>query len=120
MSAVCSSLRERCVSDHVWAKRMKRKWGKVIGDAAYREWQWYIALKNRSNLLNNQRNQSNLLFESVVKICPFLSWFNIKPRAEKELKNGGLPVDSIMGWYLALETGRFSFPAQVYNREVIT
>ncbi|KAK5787147.1 F-box protein At2g26850 [Gossypium arboreum] len=117
MSGVCSSLRERCVSDDVWEKRMKGKWGKVIGDAAYREWQWYIALKNRSNLLNNQRNQSNFSFEPVAKIWPFLSWFNIKPRAEKELKNGGLAVDSIMAWYLALETGRFSFPAQVYNRE---
>ena len=30
-----------------------------------------------------------------------------------------LPVDSIMAWYLALETGKFCFPAQVYNREVM-
>jgi len=27
------------------------------------------------------------------------------------------PVDSIMSWYLALESGNFWFPAQVYNRE---
>lgn len=26
-------------------------------------------------------------------------------------------MDSIMGWYLALENGKFWFPAQVYNRE---
>ncbi|KAG9148650.1 hypothetical protein Leryth_019154 [Lithospermum erythrorhizon] len=27
------------------------------------------------------------------------------------------PVDSVMSWYLALESGKFWFPAQVYNRE---
>ncbi|KAL5997378.1 hypothetical protein ACLOJK_008308 [Asimina triloba] len=28
-----------------------------------------------------------------------------------------LPVDSMMSWYLALHSGKFWFPAQVYNRE---
>ncbi|KAI6669640.1 hypothetical protein NL676_004525 [Syzygium grande] len=74
MAGVCSSLRNRCVSDHLWERHMKQKWGRVIGPAAYREW-----------------------------------------KCEKQ--RIPLPTDSIMSWYLALETGKFCFPAQVYNRE---
>ncbi|KAF3453167.1 hypothetical protein FNV43_RR03604 [Rhamnella rubrinervis] len=83
MASVCSSLRDRCMSDHLWKKHMKQKWGRIIGPAAYREWQWHLA--TRTNLGNP--------------------------------KQGKQKVDSIMAWYLALETGRFCFPAQVYNRE---
>ncbi|KAE8728920.1 F-box protein [Hibiscus syriacus] len=115
MAGVCSSLRDRCTSDHLWEKHMKRKWGRVIGDSAYREWQWHIASKMRPRNLLDRSNQKGLI-DSISRICPFLS----KPRAENgeiQLKKSDLPVNSIMAWYLSLETGEFWFPAQVYNRE---
>ncbi|GMI79621.1 hypothetical protein like AT2G32560 [Hibiscus trionum] len=121
MAGVCYSLRDRCTSDHFWEKHMKQKWGKVIGDAAYREWQWHIASKMRpqnQNLLDSNKQQSFL--GSFTEICHFLSRFSFKPRAENgenQLKKSDLPVDSIMARYLSLETGEFWFPAQVYNRE---
>ncbi|KAJ6741693.1 F-BOX-LIKE PROTEIN [Salix viminalis] len=70
MAGVCSSLRDRCRSDHLWERHLTQKWGRVIGESAHKEWQWHIP--------------SN---------------------------------DSIMALYLSLESGKFSFPAQVYNRE---
>ncbi|KAF7815574.1 F-box protein [Senna tora] len=91
MAGVCRSLRERCVSDYFWEKHMKQKWGGVIGPAAYREWQWHIASRQDVGGLKHDNS------------------FNDQPSS--------LPFDSVMTWYLALETGNFWFPAQVYNRE---
>lgn len=114
MAGVCSSLRERCISDHLWEKHMKRKWGKVIGQDAYRQWQWHLASRaGSSNLKQNKQ-------KSLIRILSFgwsLSWIRAKVNDNNPYRNS-LPVDSIMAWYLALETGRFWFPAQVYNREV--
>lgn len=115
MAGVCSSLRERCISDHLWEKHMKRKWGKVIGQAAYREWQWHLASRaGESNLKQNKQ-------KSLIRLFSFgwsLSWIRSKVNDNNNTPRNFLPVDSIMAWYLALETGRFWFPAQVYNREV--
>uniref|UniRef100_A0A9I9D863 F-box domain-containing protein n=2 Tax=Cucumis melo TaxID=3656 RepID=A0A9I9D863_CUCME len=114
MAGVCSSLRERCISDHLWEKHMKRKWGKVIGQAAYREWQWHLASRaGESNLKQNKQ-------KSLIRLFSFgwsLSWIRSKVNDNNNTPRNFLPVDSIMAWYLALETGRFWFPAQVYNRE---
>ncbi|KAH7677310.1 F-box domain-containing protein [Dioscorea alata] len=112
MAGVCRSLRERCRSDHVWEMHMKRKWGRVIGAAAHREWQAYLALKNES--LSKAKDQGFL--GSLSCLWP-LCW--VKSRFEfgaKPLMNP-LPDDSIMSWYLSIEKGKFWFPAQVYNRE---
>ncbi|KAK9290494.1 hypothetical protein L1049_008664 [Liquidambar formosana] len=78
---VCSSLRDRCRSDHLWEKHMKQKWGRVIGDAVYREWQWYIASRKRPNLLDRSKQQG--LFESLFSIWS-LSWF--RPKMESTSK----------------------------------
>ncbi|KAE8733959.1 F-box protein [Hibiscus syriacus] len=119
MAGVCSSLRDRCTSDHLWEKHMKRKWSKVIGDAAYKELQWHIASKMKPrNLLDRSEQRSFIC--SICEFGHFLSKFCFKPRTENgeiQLKKSGLPVDSIIALYLALETGEFWFPAQVYNRE---
>ncbi|PON39077.1 F-box domain containing protein [Parasponia andersonii] len=113
MAGVCSSLRERCTSDHLWEKHMKQKWGKVVGDAAYREWQCHMVSRNGPNL--SDRNKKRGLFESLFNARPF-SW--IRPKLEKNCRaRTTLPVDSIMACYLSLESGKFWFPAQVYNRE---
>ncbi|KAI9162189.1 hypothetical protein LWI28_024726 [Acer negundo] len=111
MSAVCSSLRDMCTSDHLWEKHMKHKWGRLIGDAAYREWQWHIASKKRETLINQTKN--NGFFRSLYGLIRQ----NLDQRTTTTTATTSLPVDSIMACYVSLESGKFWFPAQVYNRE---
>ncbi|XP_038719675.1 F-box protein At2g41170-like isoform X2 [Tripterygium wilfordii] len=113
MAEVCASLRERCRSDHFWEKHMKPKWGRLIGDAAYREWECHLASTKRPTLL--AQNKQNALLSFVQRIFP-LSWIRPKLECKNEPRNS-LPVDSIMALFLSLESGKFCFPAQVYNRE---
>ena len=113
MASVCTSLRERCMSDHLWEKHMNTKWGKIIGPSAYREWQWYIASR-KGSVFFNQSNQRGLMgyltqLWPVALIRSSLSSISNK--------NNFPPLDSTMSWYFALESGKFWFPAQVYNRE---
>ncbi|KAI4300895.1 hypothetical protein L6164_034222 [Bauhinia variegata] len=113
MAAVCTYLRDKCQSDYVWEKHMKRKWGKVIGDSAYRQWRWHIASKERDRTFN-QRNRKGI-YASLHSFWPFL-W--IKSRSQNTGRStSSLPDDSMMALYLSLENGKFWFPAQVYNRE---
>lgn len=113
MAGVCTSLRERCKSDHLWEKHMKQKWGRVVGAAAYRDWQCHISSKTDSNNLK-QGKQKGLI--RLLSLSWPVSWFRSKVD-DCSKQRSSLPVDSIMSWYLALETGKFWFPAQVYNRE---
>ncbi|OMO72919.1 hypothetical protein CCACVL1_17519 [Corchorus capsularis] len=120
MAGVCSSLRERCISDHLWEKHMKQKWGQVIGGAAYREWQWHMASSmKKPNTLLPQTNQKGFLGSlNNIKIWPFSCFAqNLESNSSCHQRKIDLPIDSIMSWYLSLETGKFWFPAQVYNRE---
>ncbi|XAR68403.1 hypothetical protein NMG60_11003505 [Bertholletia excelsa] len=113
MAGVCRSLRDMCMSDHLWERRMKPKWGRLIGEAAYREWHWYIASKKRSTLLKGTRQKP--YFGYFSNLWP-PSWNRSKWGANSEPRSS-LPENSIMALYLALESGQFRFPAQVYNRE---
>lgn len=115
MAAVCSSLRERCISDHLWDRHMKQKWGKVLGPAAYREWQWFIA--SRRNLSVSEGKKSQGFFKFVWYVWP-LTWFTSKFVKNNKKDSTSPMVDTVMSWFLALESGKFWFPAQVYNREV--
>lgn len=114
-AGVCSSLRERCKSDHLWEKHMNQKWDRIIGPAAYREWQWYLASKTDSNYVKHGKQKG------LMRLLAFTWPFSLfKPKVDDtSRRRNSLPVDSIMSWYLALETGKFWFPAQVYNREVL-
>ncbi|XP_021278384.1 F-box protein At2g32560-like isoform X2 [Herrania umbratica] len=112
MAGVCCSLRSRCISDHFWVKHLKKKWGRVIGPAAYREWQWHTASRKDSSHVKQGKPKGLMRILSIVR--PF--WW-VKSKVDDSSKQSSLPDDSIMCWYLALETGRFWFPAQVYNRE---
>ncbi|XP_044478855.1 F-box protein At2g26850-like [Mangifera indica] len=115
MAGVCSSLRERCMSDHLWEKHMKQKWGRIIGPAAYRQWQCHMAVRKDSPNLKQSKQK---LWMKLFSIVQSLSLF--RPKVEdsyNQKSSSSLQVDSIMSWYLALDSGRFWFPAQVYNRE---
>ncbi|KAM3202554.1 F-box protein [Capsicum annuum] len=113
MASVCSSLREKCRSKYLWERHMKEKWGKVIGPAAYREWQWHIASRNDSSFFNQAKQRGLMTYLS--QFWPIsLVRSNSSTSFKKKVSP---PIDSIMSWYLALESGKFWFPAQVYNRE---
>lgn len=114
LSGVCVSLREKCTSDYLWERRMKQKWGRLIGDAAYKEWQWHTASRKKPTLLNGTKQKE--LFGYVLNLWPLI-WNGSQKMGNGCERRSCLPVDSIMGWYLALENGKFWFPAQVYNRE---
>lgn len=123
MCSVCSSMREKCMSDHLWEKHMKQKWGKIIGVGAYREWQWHV-INSRKELLNvfdDEGEENGLMKYLVNNFLPLGSNFSgtssVMKRKRNNNKNIVPPIDSIMSWYLALESGKFWFPAQVYNRE---
>lgn len=117
MAAVCNSLREKCTSDHLWEKHMKEKWGELIGSAAYKEWQCYIGSRNKGSLLDNSSKRRDL-FGKFSKIRELL-WNRSKGNEDNSKVGHSTEMSSIMDWYLALETGKFWFPAQVFNREVI-
>ncbi|KAL4326943.1 hypothetical protein AHAS_Ahas13G0050600 [Arachis hypogaea] len=51
----------------------------------------------------------DLVLECILERLP--------PESLSQMAGSSLPSDSMMTWYLALETGNFWFPAQVYNRE---
>ncbi|KAJ4848553.1 hypothetical protein Tsubulata_007852 [Turnera subulata] len=115
MAGVCTSLRERCVSDRLWEKHIKQKWGRIIGSAAYREWQWQVA--SRRDLSSCKQGKQKGWMRLVSVIWPS-RWITSKVDTDNITRQRSpLPDNSIMSWYLALETGNFWFPAQVYNRE---
>ncbi|KAI3788398.1 hypothetical protein L2E82_01162 [Cichorium intybus] len=110
MSGVSRSFRAMCTQDHLWERHLNQKWGQLlIGDSVCKEWQAHIDTKKRQTLVASANGKG---YFGV-----FTSGFWWKKNVK--LNNAGicLPVDSIMAWYLSLESGNFSFPAQVYNRE---
>ncbi|XP_020244508.1 F-box protein At2g32560-like [Asparagus officinalis] len=108
VTEVCTYLRDIATRDHLWERHFSERWGRIISECARREWIHFVSAKE------SKRNESaGWLLEILSCVLP-CSWF-MSPKAENNLKNSG----SVMAWYLALESGRFSFPAQVYNRELI-
>ncbi|XP_021745700.1 F-box protein At2g32560-like [Chenopodium quinoa] len=114
LAGVCRELRGKCRSNHMWEKHMKSKWGRVIGNAALVKWHEHMALNKRRFSLGGSNNGG--IIWNIFSLWPFSSLIRPKLIGRSELK-GSLPPDSIMGWYLSLESGKFWFPAQVYNRE---
>uniref|UniRef100_A0A5B6ZZ94 Putative F-box family protein isoform 1 n=1 Tax=Davidia involucrata TaxID=16924 RepID=A0A5B6ZZ94_DAVIN len=113
VAGVCSSLRDKCMSDHMWERHMKQKWGRLIGPAAHREWQWHIASRKDSDFLEGGRGRG--FIRSLSRLWPLSLLRSTLDNSSK--RSSVVPVDSTKSWYLALETGKFWFPAQVYNRE---
>lgn len=110
MAGVSTSMREKCTSDHLWQRLMKQKWGEVIGDAAYREWQSQISSRRALEFLHFSERRSRFL------LLPSLFGYR---SVMKEKRRSFSPTNSVMSCYIALESGKFWFPAQVFNREVI-
>ncbi|KAG6789562.1 hypothetical protein POTOM_005667 [Populus tomentosa] len=54
---------------------------------------------------------------SMAGVCTSLREIPKADPINNSKQRSSLPVNLIMSWYLALETGKFWFPAQVFNRE---
>ena len=104
---VFTDLRNRCRSNYLWDPHLKEKWGKVIGLAAYHEWKWVVAMNKETGTLDGCK--ANGWLRSPSCIWKF-SWLRLHPEINKEGKSGP-PCDSVMAWYLALESGKFGFLA---------
>lgn len=118
MAGVCKSIREICTSDHLWEIHMKQKWGRIIGRRAHEEW------KLRTSDFNGGRNGYLSVGGGMIKnfisfFCPLAviksKLFGANPIADKTFC---FPTGSIMSFYFSLQSGKFWFPAQIYNREV--
>jgi len=122
MTSVCSELRDKCVSDHLWEKHMEIKWGRLMGDAAIQEWKSHVATIMRcltSSSSSSRKSKPNWSSRFVANLKPF-AWLSSNHGCENRGSSSYLaPIDSVMYWYSNLENGKFWFPAQVYNREVI-
>ncbi|GJN37988.1 hypothetical protein PR202_gb26994 [Eleusine coracana subsp. coracana] len=122
MSAVCRSMRERCRGDHLWERHMSEKWGRVLGRSARDEWRMHLASASEAGSsagrVSGGGGKRRRWLAALSCVCPVVSW--IRPRADGGSggkSSGPVLDDSIMSWYLSMESGKFWFPAQVYNRE---
>jgi hypothetical protein len=118
MAAVCRSMRERCRSDHLWERHMTSKWGRVLGRAARDEWRTHVASASESGAVSGGGGggKRRRWLAALSCVCPVVSW--MRPRPDGGKSSAPVLDDSIMSWYLSMESGKFWFPAQVYNREV--
>ncbi|XP_023640600.1 F-box protein At2g26850 isoform X2 [Capsella rubella] len=114
MARVCSSLRERCVSNHFWEKHLMTKWGNILGPAAHKEWQCYISSPYYLDSHHQQTRHPGMA--KIISLIRSLSTI-FQDDNQRGIYASSLLLDSTMSFYLSLETGRFWFPAQVYNRE---
>nr|XP_043640158.1 F-box protein At2g26850-like [Erigeron canadensis] len=111
VACVSTYLKDMCMSDYHWKNHMKHKWGNILGSASEKEWQLHIAAQEER--LDEQRS-------GFLRGCLSNLWsvMLFKSRSNRE-RTSSLPPDScsIVSYYRAIETGKFWFPAQAFNRE---
>ncbi|KAI7744622.1 hypothetical protein M8C21_000481, partial [Ambrosia artemisiifolia] len=103
MASVSTYLRDVCLSEHLWKEHMKRKWGRIFGFVAQKEWQLHVA--SQKDVIGVVETRG--FFSKLWPIMMFYDRKSIQPP----------DTCSSVSCYRALETGRFWFPAQVFNRE---
>jgi len=116
VAQVGSCLRNRCKNDYLWEKQVNQRWGKLLGDIAYHEWQWHTAKMVNEEILLLQQNQSGS--------CGTFSGVWPSLRLHSYLENFRDMISLVrncpkMTLFIALETGQFWFPAQVYKVRAI-
>ncbi|PKA51196.1 F-box protein [Apostasia shenzhenica] len=116
MACVSRGLRDRCRSDHLWVRHMSDKWGKVLGEAAIREWELRVASRICFSVDGDGEGVELKGWRMKLSSVWPLSWLKNRMEGGRKPKSP-LPADSLISFYQALESGRFSFPAQIFNRE---
>lgn len=121
LSEVSTRLMRRCRSNRLWDKHVQLKWGRVLSDVAYGEWQYHVMriMNNEENPSLLQMNPSNGLLGSFIGDWPSLclSSYLENPR---DLISLLLSNYSSLALYISLQNGRFWFPAQVYQMEPVS
>jgi hypothetical protein len=126
MACVCVALRDRCSADALWGHHLRCKWGRVLGAAARKEWEAELRARAAAAAPRPARRRS--WADSLACAWPF-SWIGCRwPRCDAAVaaeplapaKSAVPPADTVAALYQALECGEYWFPAQVYNREVLT
>ncbi|KAF3330692.1 F-box protein [Carex littledalei] len=118
MAYVSTSLRERCTSNHLWERHISEKWSSILSESAMKEWELY-----RKNLMVSKEKNSKEKSWMVSLACAWpISWIRslLECGCDNKPINRNLhrpEINSIMSYYSALESGKFWFPAQVFNRE---
>ncbi|KAG8055062.1 hypothetical protein GUJ93_ZPchr0001g29466 [Zizania palustris] len=130
MACVCAALRDRCSTDSLWERHVRRKWGQVLGAAARKEWEAELSTGRSADALP-QPSRRRGWADSLACAWPF-SWISCRwlkgDAVVAEPEPAPVPVPapapllappacSVAAWYRAVECGEFWFPAQVYNRE---
>ncbi|KOM38733.1 hypothetical protein LR48_Vigan03g211500 [Vigna angularis] len=114
VAQVCTNLRDKTRIDALWEKVIKQKWGRLLGEAAYQEWQWHTTkIANTQSILSLQQQNQSGSCGSFSGVWPFINFHSY-------LENF---IDFItlfkhcskMALYICLESGRFWFPAQMYK-----
>ncbi|KAJ1686750.1 hypothetical protein LUZ63_018140 [Rhynchospora breviuscula] len=118
LACVCTSLRERCTSNHLWKRHMKEKWSSILGESAIKEWELHI----KHLMVTKEKNLKEKNWMVSLACAWPISWIRslIECGGDNKLVNRNLhqpEINSIMSFYGALENGKFWFPAQVFNRE---
>lgn len=113
-ACVSTYLKDICLTDYLWKRHMKQKWGRVIGCAAQKELELHIA--SLKDFLDGGEKRW-LLWVYLSKLWHVMMF---KFGRSNEKRKCSRPFDgySIVSCFRALETGTFWFPAQVFNREV--
>ncbi|CAJ2671670.1 unnamed protein product [Trifolium pratense] len=116
MSKVCTYLRGKCRSDHLWENHMKNKWGRIFGHIALKEWQWHVTIitKEEGSVLNQQINILNGSLGTFIGAWPMLCLGSYLEECNN-FKSLLLANHFMMALYLSLESGKFWFPAQLYS-----
>lgn len=113
VAQVCTNLRDKTRNDALWEKLIKQKWGRLLGDAAYHEWQWHTTkFANTQSIFSLQQNQTGSC-GSFSGVWPFLNFHSYLENFTDLItlfKNC-----SKMALYICLESGRFWFPVQLYK-----
>ncbi|ESW17507.1 hypothetical protein PHAVU_007G244800 [Phaseolus vulgaris] len=117
MSMVCVFLKGKCQSDNLWENHIKEKWGRVIGDVVYKEWEWHIGMAKDGVFLKNEQNNQSGSMGSFSGVWPNLYLGSYLE--DCKVLNGQQSNNFMMSLYFSLESGSFWFPAQVYKGLVI-
>ncbi|BAT96282.1 hypothetical protein VIGAN_08319700 [Vigna angularis var. angularis] len=103
----------KCQSDEFWENHIKQKWGRVIGDAVYKEWKRHVAIAKDGVLLKNQHTNQTASMGSFSGVWPNL--FLASYLEDFKVLNVQKSNNFMMSLYFSLENGSFWFPAQVYK-----
>lgn len=125
MACVCVALRDRCSADTLWGAtstgsgaRARRRRAQGVGGGAGR-----TAELRRAAAAGQAEELGGLAGLRVALLLDHLSLAQgnavaAEPAAATPSPLPSPATDTVAAWYRAVECGEFSFPAQVYNREV--